>query len=127
MTRHERQGMRALYVGNQVWWQDRHDAGMMGAGIIFGSIWDTDNNGTVIQFPQGKFYARFFMKDIELVRAWNQENKRFEIKDAKLLAMADDFHPAQVKVGYNCWTLTQPRVFCTRNRKSVPIWTEYYI
>lgn len=113
-----RKGINALYSGAPVWWQDKADAGQDGMGIIFGCIWDTSNNGTVLQFKHGNFFARFFIKQDILVKCWSRVNQRFEISDAHLLVMAEAFYEEQ--------KTNLPRVFCTRGRRSVPIWTYYY-
>lgn len=112
-------GNAAIFSGAPVWWQEKADAGQMGAGIVFGSIWDTDNNGVVLQFTHGVFYARFFITSEALAKTWDVERQMFVIDDAKLLTMADEFH-SEARLP------TLPRIFCTRNHKSVPIWTEYY-
>lgn len=119
MARRIRSGVEAIYSGAPVWWQAKDDAGQLGAGFVFGSIWDTDDNGVVLQFTHGVFYARFFITSEALAKSWNVRQQMFYITDAKLISMADDFH-SEARMP------TLPRIFCTRNKKAVPIWTEYY-
>lgn len=119
MVRKIHKGINALFSGAHVWWQARDDAGQDAAGILFGCIWDTDNNGEVIQFTQGKFFARYFIKTDTLVRCWDVSSQMFRINDAKLLVMADKFNPSER-------TANRPMTSCTRNRRAVPIWTFYY-
>lgn len=114
-----KRGIDALYSGAPVWWQERADAGLLGAGFLFGCIWDTDNNGEVIQFAQDNFFARYFIKTATLIGCWDRQRQMFVINNAKLLVMADEFHPIERKAN-------RPMTSCTRNRKAVPIWTYYY-
>lgn len=114
-----RKGYDALFSGMPVWWQKRHDSGLMGAGILFGSIWDTDNNGEVLQFYQGNFFARYFIKTPVLCACWDVKRQMFCIQDAKLLVMAEEFHSTERKSN-------MPMTYCIRSRKAVPIWTYYY-
>lgn len=51
-----------VFCGAAVWWPQRHRDGHNGAGQIFGTIWDTDNNGDVLLFEHGKFQLYFFTK-----------------------------------------------------------------
>jgi hypothetical protein len=114
-----KKGLDAIYSGAQVWWQDRDDCGQMGAGIIFGFIWDTPNNGVVLQFSQGNYYARYFIDFDLLVKSWNPDTQQFRIETAKLLVMADEFKSTER-------TANLPMTSCTRNNKAVPIWTYFY-
>ena len=114
-----KKGYDALYSGAPVWWQARHDSGKMGAGILFGSIWDTDNNGEVIEFSHDSFYARFFITTNVLTKCWDVSRQMFVIDDAKLLGLVDETKHEEQK-------FNRPYAFCTRNRKSVAIWTYYY-
>jgi hypothetical protein len=123
MARKIYRGYDALFSGAPVFWKARADCGLLGLGFLFGSIWDTDNNGEVIQFQQGNFYARYFIKTEDLVKGWDVPTQRFVIDDARLLVMAEEFHPLERTKKHEG---NKPRAFCTRNRKSVAIWTYYY-
>jgi hypothetical protein len=123
MAKKIRNGVDAIFDSQPVLCPERTAAGLMGAGIVFGSIWDTDDNGVVIQFAQGKFFARFLIGLEELAKAWNVQEQMFivELAQLKLLVMADESGQLHTKEG-----AVQPYAGCVRNKRQVPIWTSYW-
>lgn len=117
-------GIEGAFVGATVWWRQLYDDGLNGAGRIYGFVWDTSDNGAIIEFNQGVYTNRYFISFKELERVW--KNGTFYIDEAKFISI----------VTSRVWLVTNkvfPLGFIKRNQaglpkgkqQRVPVWTQY--
>jgi hypothetical protein len=96
----------------------RKDYGMEAEGIIFG--FPQDIRGAIIQFPQGEYYARYFITNEELAIAWRMDGVyRINQDNVKLIAMVKK---KELTLDPNHVTHIG---FVSINRCKVPLWTSF--
>lgn len=102
-----------VYCGAAVWWPQRHRDGHNGAGQIFGTIWDTEDNGDVLVFEHGPYHLYFFVRldDYE----WNGDMLVVQ------QPMFMELHPRRMYL-----VSKSVGTFCTIKHgiRRVPVWTQ---
>jgi len=121
--------LEGIYIGAPVWCPWRETNGLMPLGSITGFIWDTDDNGVVIEFDDHDFISRFFVPWSEFTEdTWQptQTGGLFTLSKLTLLRVIPKgptpWRVAATHVGL--WDVEQVIV---RKRRKIPIWSEKYV
>ena len=110
--------IEAMYIGAHVWCRWRHDLGKMGAGEIYGFIWDTDNNGCIIQFDDGRFLSRYFIGFKKLEEAWQRQ--LFVVDAMDFVRIVPQSKVTKLQHVQVCWMFK-------RGRRRIPVWSQYWL
>ena len=109
-------GIEGSYIGAKIWWRQLYEDGLNGAGRIYGYVWDTDNNGVIIEFPQVQYISRYFLTHSDLETTWKEG--MFYISEAKFIGIALN-NPMLVT------NKVLPLGVHRQNKQRIPVWTQF--
>jgi hypothetical protein len=109
-------GIEAAYIGAPVWWRLLYEDGLNGVGMVFGVVWDTEDNGIIVEFKQDKFTSRYFLNWAAVEKAWKGEI--LSLTEAQFMGIVPSHELRDIgKV--------RPLGSIKRNKQRVPVWTQY--
>jgi len=109
--------VEGAYCGARVYSPWRESAGLISAGILYGFVWETDDNGVVFEFEHKEYLARFFIPFERLSNSWASNGLYYMASDVKFIGLV----PFRT---YRKETKVRPRATFRRGRTRVPIWSE---
>lgn len=111
-----------LFIGAEVWSRSRYESGLIASGKIFGVVWDSKENGAIVEFEQEGYWVRYFVNWKQFEEAWVTDGRR------SIFSLGPDIRFVElreIKVYENLPAVEVVAKLRVKGKR-VPVWSQYW-